>query len=168
MESFFSGFLLTKTVYQVLKVPSLVIFRSCGTDESFLNIGEKELRIIGTVRLFFEKSYLVKGWVPTPSLFNFLWLLKGLLFAIFFIIRLFPEMKKSTLFQKIGFLMFRAWVKAFFESYGYPLIGVLWCCKFNINFHNTVFLHIQKNFAFLKLERGPFPACHCTTVGSVT
>ena len=87
--------MLRKTVSQVLKVSSLVIFRSSGTDVSFLNTRGKDLRFIGTVRLLLNKNYLIK-WLLSPSpCDNFLARFTNLkcLLLVFLALRLFSERK---------------------------------------------------------------------------
>ena len=81
-------------------MPSLVIFRSCGTDESFRNTCGMDLRFIGTVRL--QNFYLVKGYL-SPSLKNasFCELVEGSP-GISGIVRL-PERNTFDIFSKMGF-----------------------------------------------------------------
>ena len=111
----------------------MVIFRPCGTDENFLKSCEKDLPFMSTLRLF---KIFIWSRVPTPItflkiLFDSFCEFEGSSIGIFGIIELFRKEKKFAIFfQKMGFLMFQARVKTFFQSYEHPF-GYFWCSEFN-------------------------------------
>ena len=69
--------MLRKTVFQALKVTSLVNFWSCGTDKDFLRPTDKTYRFVGTVR-FFKKNTPFGQRVSPPLPTNILACTSGL------------------------------------------------------------------------------------------